>query len=105
MKRAYPTWSIAVLILILSVLILVGVVANMVTTLKLASGLSGAPPRSLPCAAVPTRLILEDPVCAQKLLDAMNVTNVRIQRGQTWEPDAGKAISVRREVSVAGGKP
>ena len=104
MKRAYPTWSIAVLMLILSVLTLISVVANMVTTLKLASALSGAP-RSLPCAAVPTRLILEDPSCAQKLLDAMNVTNVRIQRGQTLEPHAGKGTSVRKGISTAGGKP
>jgi hypothetical protein len=30
------------------------------------------------CQAIPTRLILEDPQCADKLLRAMNVTNVRI---------------------------
>jgi hypothetical protein len=30
------------------------------------------------CDAIPTRLILEDPQCADKLLRAMNITKVRI---------------------------
>lgn len=33
------------------------------------------------CQAIPTRLILEDPQCAEKLLRAMNVTGVRILSG------------------------
>ena len=33
---------------------------------------------TLPCAALPTRFVLESPECAQKLLDAMNVSNVRV---------------------------
>ncbi len=38
-----------------------------------------APSRStLPCTAIPTKLVLQDPECADKLLRAMNVTNVRI---------------------------
>ena len=37
---------------------------------------------SLPCPAIPTRLILEDPACAQKLLNAMNVTSVRVREGK-----------------------
>jgi len=32
----------------------------------------------LPCAAIPTRFVLDDPECADKLLRAMNVTNVRV---------------------------
>ena len=32
----------------------------------------------LPCPAIPTRFVLDDPECADKLLRAMNVTNVRI---------------------------
>jgi len=36
--------------------------------------------QSLPCPAIPTRLVLEDPACAQKLIEAMNVTNVRIRQ-------------------------
>ena len=35
-------------------------------------------PRAPPCQAIPTRLILEDPQCADKLLRAINETNVRI---------------------------
>jgi hypothetical protein len=38
-------------------------------------------PTSPYCQAVPTRLILEDPQCADKLLRAMNVTKVRILSG------------------------
>ena len=33
---------------------------------------------ALPCAALPTRFVLESPECAQKLLDTMNVSNVRV---------------------------
>jgi len=32
----------------------------------------------LPCAAIPTRLVLQEPDCVDKLLRAMNVTNVRV---------------------------
>lgn len=45
--------------------------------------------QSLPCPAIPTRLILEDPACAQKLLDSMNVTDVRIRPGERVTPRAG----------------
>ena len=33
----------------------------------------------LPCAALSTRFVLESPDCAQRLLDSMNVSNVRIR--------------------------
>jgi len=32
----------------------------------------------LPCRAVPTRFVMEEPECANKLLRSMNITNVRI---------------------------
>jgi hypothetical protein len=32
------------------------------------------------CTALPTRFVLQDPECAQKLLDAMNVSSVRIAK-------------------------
>lgn len=35
-------------------------------------------PRSLPCEAIPVRFVQESPACAQRLLDAMNVTNVHV---------------------------
>ena len=34
----------------------------------------------LPCAALPTEYIMQYPECADHLLQAMNVTNVRIRR-------------------------
>jgi hypothetical protein len=33
---------------------------------------------SLPCGAVPTRFVIEEPECADRLLRSMNVTNVHI---------------------------
>jgi hypothetical protein len=36
------------------------------------------PRKSLPCAAIPTRFVLEEPGCAQRLLEFMNVSKVRI---------------------------
>ena len=33
---------------------------------------------TIPLASIPMRLITEDPICAQKLLESMNVTNVRV---------------------------
>jgi len=41
--------------------------------------LSSPPPMAPYCQAIPTRLILEDPQCADKLLRAMNVTRVRVR--------------------------
>lgn len=38
---------------------------------------------ALPCAALPTRFVLYEPVCAQKLLDAMNVSEVRVRSANT----------------------
>lgn len=33
---------------------------------------------TLPCPAIPTQFVLDEPLCADKLLRAMNVTSVRI---------------------------
>ena len=33
---------------------------------------------SIPLAGIPMRLITRDPICAQKLLESMNITNVRV---------------------------
>ena len=66
----------AVVIMILLSLILIGVAANIIITIRT---VPGTPVKtSLPCAAIPTRYVLEYPECADKLLRAMNVTNVRI---------------------------
>lgn len=39
-------------------------------------------PRSLPCQAIPLRYVEEDPLCADKLLHAMNITESHIL---TWD--------------------
>ena len=41
---------------------------------------------ALPCAAIPTRFVLDSPECAQKLLDAMNVSKVRVVSRPTGVP-------------------
>ena len=77
-------WGMVVLLC----LILLGVAANILLTLELreqvGSVQQAGPKRSdLPCSAIPTRLILENPACAQELLTAMNVTHVRVLAGSS----------------------
>ena len=69
------------LIVILLVLILAGIVADIVITIKAIPSTPARP--SLPCAAIPTRYVMEYPECADKFLQAMNVTNVRIWSVET----------------------
>lgn len=64
-------------------LVLLGVVANSLLTLNLREHVTTLQQAQshhpdLPCAAIPTRFIFEDPACAQKLVEAMNVTNFKI---------------------------
>ena len=71
------------LVIIIAALMLLAVMANVLMTIKLAARIDTRPvcpepPRSLPCGALPMRLIHDDPACANKLLQVMNVTNVRI---------------------------
>ena len=65
------------LVIVLLWIVLAAVAANMVMTLKFRSELTSTP--SLPCAAVPTRFVMEYPECADKLLRSMNVTKVQIR--------------------------
>ncbi len=70
-------------VLVLGSALLAGVIIDLVVDLQTrractAGGDSPGSRAALPCPAIPTRLILEDPVCAQKLLDSMNVSHVRI---------------------------
>ena len=65
-----------VLIIVLLVLIVIGIVAGIIITISTVPSTPAKP--SLPCAAIPTRYVLEYPECADRLLRAMNVTNVRI---------------------------
>ena len=72
-------WALAGLLL----LILIALVVNWALLLRLNEDVTRltddrARKGALPCAALPTRFVLESPDCAQRLLDSMNVTNVRV---------------------------
>ena len=67
----------ATLTIVLLWIVLAAVAANTVMTLKPRS--SQSCDASLPCAAIPTRFVVEHPDCADKLLRSMNVTNVRVR--------------------------
>lgn len=62
-------------------------------------------PRSLPCEAIPVRFVHESPACAQRLLDAMNLTNVHVadvnQLGRTGMSD--RTDSDRRSAAIDQG--
>ena len=70
----------------LAVLLFISMLANLVLALVLfhragaPAAISQARP-PFPCQAIPIKLILEDPACADKLLRAMNVSNVHILPG------------------------
>ena len=77
-------WSLAALLL----LILIALLGTWMQLLSLNQDVTrlleeDVPKDRLPCAAIPTRLVLDSPECAQKLLDSMNVVNVRVTSG--WE--------------------
>ncbi len=61
--------------------------------------------RSLPCEAIPVRFVLDDPVCADKLLRAMNVTNARILPRGSWaqSPEQKMASSMVGRVEGEAG--
>ena len=63
-------------------LILIAVALNIVLTLSLIlSGARCKPADSaLPCAAVPIGFVAEYPQCADRLVESLNITNVRIRR-------------------------
>ena len=76
---------------ILQMLILIGVCVDVALSLKISGEMdalrsSMGARRSLPCESIPVRFVLDDPVCADKLLLAMNVTNVRVSPGGTSLP-------------------
>ena len=86
-------------LIVLQILLLVLVVVDITLTIRCAnkidSMISQRERPSLPCAAIPTRLVLEHPECAQRLLEAMNVTNVRVvARGAGRErPDRNELLA------------
>jgi len=64
------------LVIVLLWIVLAALAANIVMTLKFRSEQDAA---SLPCAAIPTRFVMEYPDCADKLLRSMNVTKLQIR--------------------------
>jgi tetratricopeptide (TPR) repeat protein len=83
-----PTWidlnacEVRAFLLLLS-LLLIGLLVNISLTYQALVAVknlsaSSAQRGSLPCEALPVRFFLDHPTCAEKLLRAMNVTNVRI---------------------------
>ena len=75
------------LCMLLMVCLLMVVVVDLVMTMRLAVNIRASAARvwkqpALPCGAIPTRFVLEEPEYADKLLKSMNVTNVRVQPSQ-----------------------
>ena len=60
-------------VMVLLTLVLAALIVNAVIMLRLVRARA-----SKPCLAIPTRFILEYPECAEKLVQAANVSNVRI---------------------------
>ena len=88
MRRRGTEWLARHLVVLIAVMILLAVAVDTLVTIELAARIDGLPacpepPRSLPCAAVPIRFVHEAPLCADKLLRAMNISNVRITPSDT----------------------
>ena len=78
MRRKKPVWRVVLLVCILGL-----VSANLLITIRLALKIDqiqqcSQKRKSLPCEAIPIKFVMEEPRCANKLLKAMNVTNVDI---------------------------
>ena len=79
--------------------LLILMAANALVLVKITKTLEALPSqqtgKSLPCRAIPTRFILEDPGCAQKLLAAMNVTNIRVSTLPAGLPEEANSTDAR----------
>lgn len=77
MKNKTSVWTVFLMLLVLS-----SVAANIVMTAKLSGKVDAVAlcikKKPLPCAAIPIRYVMDEPECANKLLQAMNVTNVHV---------------------------
>ena len=82
MKRRKLFWRIVLLVCILGL-----VLADLLMVISLASKIDTIQPcpqkRMLPCEAIPIMFAMENPQCANKLLRAMNVTNVNFLSAET----------------------
>lgn len=71
------------LFIALMVILLVGVAFDLYSFARLSAKLDQViaeqvAMRRFPCEKIPTELIYEEPVCVQKLLTWMNITNLRV---------------------------
>ena len=66
------------LCMLLMVCLLVAVVVDLVVTMRLAVDIRASAAQVCKQPAIPTRFVLEEPECADKLLKSMNVTDVRV---------------------------
>jgi hypothetical protein len=91
MKKKKPIWRTVLLVCIFGL-----VLANLLMAIRLASKIDNVQPcpqkRGLPCEAIPIKFAMENPQCANKLLRAMNVTNVNFV-------PAGTSNSLRNKTS------
>ena len=71
-----PVWQMVFLVCVLGL-----VLANLLIAIRLTSKIDQVQScpqkrKSLPCEAIPIKFAMQEPQCANKLLRAMNVTNV-----------------------------
>ncbi len=87
-------WIVPALLL----LILLGLVANIVVLHKVITmtetpAIHHARQGVLTCEAIPVRLVREDPACANKLLETMNITNLQFLPEGSPLPGAAQNLS------------
>ena len=68
---------------VLAVCVIALLLTNLIITVRMADEIEELRPaiqrrRSLPCESMPIKFALDNPDCANRLLEAMNVTNVKI---------------------------
>ena len=74
MKKKYM-----LLLMVAGILLVVNMIlTSLVLSRPVGQVLCPAKSKSLPCEAMPIKFALNNPGCANKLLEAMNVTNVKI---------------------------
>ncbi len=76
MKRKKPVWRVVLLVCVLGLVLI-----NLLITMRFASKIDQVQScsqkrKSLPCEAIPIKFAIEEPQCANRLLRAMNITNV-----------------------------
>jgi len=81
---------------ILIVCTIVLLVTNILLTMKFTQSLERLkscqnPQESLPCQAVPVSFVMDEPECTDKLLRAMNVSNVHILSAESLDSLISKA--------------